>query len=109
LAPEPHYWSTWLPVGLLVGPAIGLTTVGLSSIAALSVGPKDYAAATGLNGAARQLGGALGVAVMTALLTSGHATVGAFTDSYLLCALTALAAAMVALGVRPTSVPRPGP
>lgn len=69
---EPAFWSLWLPTGLVMGVGVGLTTVGISSAAAAAVGPQHFAAATGLVMAARQLGGALGIAVLAVLLTEVH-------------------------------------
>jgi EmrB/QacA subfamily drug resistance transporter len=82
----------WLPVGTLVGAGMGAITTGVSTAAALSVTPERFAAAVGLNAAARQVGGALGVAVLAALLTTDLAS---FKDVYLFCTLATLGVAGV--------------
>ncbi|SFN55136.1 MULTISPECIES: MFS transporter [Actinomadura] len=102
LPAEPHFLTFWLPVGLLVGTGMGMVTTGTASAAALSAGPLRFAGATGLNTTARQLGGALGIAVLAALLP-GRAAHGDYTAVYLFCTLAAAgtAAAGMLLAVRP--------
>ena len=65
--------------------------------AALSVAPDRFAAAVGLNQTGRQVGGALGVAVLAALLVNSGSTVGPFVDVYVFCTLATFAVAAVAL------------
>ncbi|MEV0385608.1 MFS transporter [Nonomuraea sp. NPDC050643] len=96
LPAQPHFLAVWLPAGLISGAAMGAVSVGVSSAAALSVPPADFAAGTGLNIAARQVGGALGVAVLAALL-AGHTPADGVPDLarvYLVCAVAAIAAAV---------------
>src|SRR5215212_8554135 len=71
LPADPHFLTAWLPGGLGLGVGMGAVSVGVSSAAALSVGPQRFAAATGLNVAARQVGGALGIALLAVIL-DGH-------------------------------------
>jgi hypothetical protein len=92
-----HYWSTWCPVALLVGAGVGAISVGLSSIAALAVPPRDFAAATGFNAATRQLGGALGIAAMAAILSSGSTDLTRYLSVYGYCAVAAGLTAVTAL------------
>ncbi|WP_067893494.1 MFS transporter [Actinomadura chibensis] len=96
LPSEPHFATFWLPVGLLVGTGMGMVTTGTASAAALSVDPLRFAGATGLNTTARQLGGALGIAVLAALLPA-RAAHGDYTDVYLFCTLAAGGAALAGL------------
>ncbi|MDL4774740.1 MFS transporter [Actinomadura xylanilytica] len=107
LPDEPRFSTFWLPLGLLVGAGMGALSTGTASAAALSVSPSRFAGATGLNTTARQLGGALGIAALAALLPadagrSDYATV------YLFCTLAAGGAAIAGLwsGVRPPSAER---
>jgi hypothetical protein len=84
--------------------ALGLITTGVSTAAALSVAPHRFAAAVGLNQTARQVRGALGVAVLAALLhrpISASADVGPFTDVYLFCTVATFAVALAALWLVP--------
>lgn len=70
----------------------------MSSAAALSVAPESFAAATGLNVAARQVGGALGVAALAVLLVqkAGGDSTAPFAHVYLFGAVMSFAAAAVA-------------
>jgi len=90
--------------GASVGAATWIITIyaittGTSTAAALSVAPERFAAAGGLNQTARQVGGALGIAVLAALLEGGRSEtgVGPFADVYLFCTLATLAVAVAAL------------
>jgi hypothetical protein len=71
----------------------------VSTAAALSVPPERFAAAVGLNQTGRQIGGALGVAVLAALLADlgpGDG-LGPYRDVYVFCTLATLAVALTAL------------
>jgi EmrB/QacA subfamily drug resistance transporter len=92
--PTPNYTAEFLIPNLLSGIGLGMTAVGLSSAAALYVGPRHFAAATGLNLTARQIGGAIGIAVLAVILETNIAEgVTAYTDVYVFGICTALAAA----------------
>ena len=92
LPETPSFLSFWLPIGVLIGAGMGAITTGLSTAAALSVGPERFAAAVGLNQTGRQVGGALGVAVLAALVGTGLAS---FKDVYLFCTLATLGVAVL--------------
>lgn len=102
LPAEPHFLTFWLPTGLVMGAAMGAVSVGVSSAAALSVTPERFAAATGLNIAARQVGGALGVAFL-ALAFDGRAPgdTAPFSVVYAMTATVSVAAALVAIRLAP--------
>lgn len=76
--PEPAFLTLWLPAGILGGLAMGATTVGTSTAAALSAPPIRFASASGTNTMARQVGGALGIAMLAAILGTGAVTVEDF-------------------------------
>ena len=107
LGPESNFLALWLPSGLIAGVAMGAMGVGISSAAATAVAPERYAAATGLNLTARQVGGALGVAALAAILQAGLPTRGidAYLDVFALCAACALVAALVATGLGASPAP----
>lgn len=90
------FWQLWLPLGVTVGAGMGAVSVGVSSAAALSAPAVEFAAATGLNVAIRQVGGAVGVAGMGVMLAHSdpRATEG-YGHVYLLCSALALAVAVV--------------
>jgi hypothetical protein len=93
-----EFLSYWLPVGLVLGAGMGLVTTGTSTAAALSVPPASFAAGTGLNQTARQVGGALGVATLATLVRSGGAgQASTFAHVYVFCAVAALGAGAVGL------------
>jgi EmrB/QacA subfamily drug resistance transporter len=96
ISADPQLWTLWLPTGLTMGIGTGLATVGVSSAAALSVASQHFAAATGLVMAARQVGGALGVALLAVVLveSGGSSPVAPYSAVY----LSAAAVGVVALG-----------
>jgi EmrB/QacA subfamily drug resistance transporter len=105
---QPDFLGYWLPLGLLLGAGMGLVTTGTSTAAALSLPPRSFAAGTGLNQTARQVGGALGIATLATLIGStGAGTAATFEHVYLFCALAALGVAVAGLGLvlRPAPAP----
>jgi EmrB/QacA subfamily drug resistance transporter len=101
-----HFATVWLPAGFGLGAGIGAASVGVSSAAALAVEPRRFAAAVGLNVAARQVGGSLGVAATALLLDRPAGGLAPFRDVYWLMAALCAAVAVVGLRLRH---PRPGP
>ena len=100
LPESPSFLTFWLPVGVLIGVGVGMITTGVSTAAALAVAPQDFAAATGMSQTARQVGGALGVAGLAALLDGRMgAEVGPYADVYLLCTLVTVAVGLAALRI----------
>ncbi|GGO95453.1 MFS transporter [Wenjunlia tyrosinilytica] len=101
LGAEPSFVTRWLPMGLVGGTAFGATMTALSTAAAASVPPRKFASGIGLTTTARQLGGALGVAAMAAIVAArGLGGPQAFLDVFLFCALASGAAAVAGLGLR---------
>ena len=64
----PDYLTTWLPGTLLVGVGVGLTFPVLSAGAVSSLPPARFAVGSAVNQTARQIGGALGIAILVALI-----------------------------------------
>jgi EmrB/QacA subfamily drug resistance transporter len=64
----PHYLSVWLPGTLIVGLGIGLTFPVISAAAVSSLEPARYSVGSAVNQTARQVGGALGVAILVVIL-----------------------------------------
>ena len=76
----PNYLGAYLPAALLLAVGVGVA-FPLISDAAVSAAPGErYAGASALNGAIRQIGAALGVAVIAALV--GHDAVLEQTDGF---------------------------
>ena len=99
LPDDARFLDFWLPIGVLIGIGTGAITTGVSTAAALSVPPERFAAAVGLNQTGRQIGGALGVAVLAALLAGSGSWVGPYADVYLFCTLATFAVGLVAIGL----------
>src|SRR5262249_36937810 len=70
LGAEPRFLALWLPMGLVGGAAFGAALTALSTAAATSLPPQQFASGVGMTTTARQLGGALGVAATGAIFTA---------------------------------------
>jgi NTE family protein len=68
LGARPDFLGNWLPGMLILGTGAGLTFPTLSGAAVGSVPGPRFAIATSLNSVSRQLGAALGVAVLIAII-----------------------------------------
>jgi EmrB/QacA subfamily drug resistance transporter len=90
---DPRLWELWVPTGLVLGAGIGAVSVGITTAAALSVPPQKFATATGLNVAARQVGGAVGVATFAAIIAAhpGGEAVHGFRAVYWVITLASVA------------------
>ncbi|MDF6043856.1 DHA2 family efflux MFS transporter permease subunit [Streptomyces sp. JH14] len=98
LPSEPNFFAYWLPSGILAGAGMGAITTGASTAAALSVSPLRFAAATGLSQTSRQVGGALGIATLSTMLTGGT-TVDDFGRVLFFCSVSAVLAGLAGLGL----------
>src|SRR5215207_4599435 len=95
---EPAFLTVWLWVGLVGGAALGATMTGLSTVSALAVPSAKFATGVGLNTTARQVGGALGIASVAAVLAArGVGVPLGYRESFLLTGALALAAAIAGL------------
>ncbi|MGW1737564.1 MFS transporter [Nocardia sp. NPDC001965] len=103
--PTPDLWSAWVPAGLLGGGGVGIAVTVLGATAASALPPQRFAAGTGMNLTARQLGGALGIAVLAAVLAAHPGNPGAgFHALFLLCAgFATVAACLIAVPFRKES------
>jgi EmrB/QacA subfamily drug resistance transporter len=101
-----NFLGVWLPGYALAGVGVGLVYPSQASAAAMSVPPIHFGAGIGLNITARQLGAALGVALLVAIL--GTSALGAapgralddFQAGFALCAIGALLVAVVTVPLR---------
>jgi NTE family protein len=64
----PEFVSQWLPGIILLGVGAGTLFPNLSGIAVAAAPGESFATATGLNSVARQVGAALGVAIVVAII-----------------------------------------
>jgi EmrB/QacA subfamily drug resistance transporter len=95
----PDYAATFLPGMLIGGAGVGLVIPSLTSAATSSLPPERFATGSAVLAMSRQIGVALGVAVLVSLVgtpSPGDAVEG-FKDGYTFLTLAALAAA-VAIG-----------
>jgi EmrB/QacA subfamily drug resistance transporter len=70
VGPKPEYATTFLPAFMLAGAGVGLTLGTLPAAATASLPPGRFATGSAVFGMVRQLGSAIGVAVLVALVDS---------------------------------------
>jgi uncharacterized protein (TIGR00369 family) len=98
VGPERAYATEILPGMIVTGIGVGLTIPSLSSAAAASLPPHRFATGIAVFGMSRQIGAALGVAVLIAIIGTpapGEA-VDAFANGWTFIALTSVGAALAA-------------
>ncbi|MFC6013272.1 MFS transporter [Nocardia lasii] len=93
--PDPALWSAWVPAGLLGGGGIGIVVTVLGTAAASSVPPQQFAAGIGMNLTARQVGGALGVALLAAIFAGADTALSGFHLVFGVCGAISLAVALL--------------
>jgi EmrB/QacA subfamily drug resistance transporter len=97
----PAYLTLWLPAFLLTGVGVGLSLPSLSSAAVAALPPNRLATGGAVNNTARQVGAALGVAILIAIVgrPGGAEALDAFRQGFLFCAACAVACGAIALGL----------
>jgi MFS family permease len=103
----PDYLGTWLPGTLLVGLGVGFTFPVLSAGAVSSLPSARFAVGSAVNQTARQIGGALGIAILVALIGSQRHLadpIDGFHQLWAFAAATALGS-----GIIGSFIPRPAP
>jgi EmrB/QacA subfamily drug resistance transporter len=103
----PDYPALWLPGTLIVGLGIGLTFPVLSAAAVSSLEPSRYSVGSAVNQTARQIGGALGVAILVVILGTPKSPIAALDDFRHLWIYIAAMAALA--GVMSTALARHKP
>lgn len=118
---DPEYLTGWLPGTLIVGLGIGLTFPVLSAAAVSSLHPERFAVGSAVNQTARQVGGAVGVALLVVILGTPHtltAALGNFHHLWWFVAAMAAASGVVcyflpsrvaAQALTPAEAPAPSP
>ncbi|MFJ3766522.1 DHA2 family efflux MFS transporter permease subunit [Streptomyces sp. NPDC090082] len=98
---EPRYLALWLPIGIVAGVGIGAALTGISNAATAALEPQRFASGTGLLMTMRQVGGALGIAVLAAILQR-HSVLDdqGYLQVFLACAIGSVAAAAAAPAIR---------
>ncbi|HET9076228.1 MAG TPA: DHA2 family efflux MFS transporter permease subunit [Acidimicrobiales bacterium] len=105
---HPDYLGSWLPATLVSGLGIGLTFPVLGAAAVASLHPDRFAVGSAVNQTARQVGGALGVAVLVVILGpagSPMAALGHFRHLWAFSAGMAVLAGITSLLLTPTPEP----
>jgi MFS family permease len=101
---EPDYLGTWLPGAALTGVGVGLAFPTLGAAAVTDIGAERFATASAVNAAFRQIGAALGTAILVAILGEPATLAGALSaadQAYAFAAVASLAAGAVALLLGP--------
>ena len=102
----PDYVADMLPAQLLGGAGVGLVLPTLSAAATGPLPPARFATGTAVLGMSRQLGSALGVAILVAII--GHPApgelLGAFRDGWTFQIAAALMAGVTLLSVGPVMI-----
>jgi EmrB/QacA subfamily drug resistance transporter len=111
MTPEPHYLTRYLPWNLLGGFGIGLVIASLSAAVAASLPSQRFATGTAIFSMARQIGIALGVAVLVAIVSVPDAAdpVGVFATAWTAMAMGGLVVAAMATGLGGARRPAPQP
>jgi EmrB/QacA subfamily drug resistance transporter len=103
----PDYLGEWLPGTLLVGVGIGFTFPVLSAGAVSALPAARFAVGSAVNQTARQIGGALGIATLVALIGSQRHLADPLDGFHQLWAFAAATA--IISGVIGSFIPRPAP
>ncbi|MER7764208.1 MFS transporter [Streptomyces sp. NPDC097619] len=98
---DPAYASTFLPAGIIAGIGSGLALPCLSGAATLPLPPERFATGTAMVSMCRQIGLALGAAVVAAVMGS-HPDLGAFHAVWYFMAACGLAGGIALLAIRGT-------
>jgi EmrB/QacA subfamily drug resistance transporter len=98
LGDEPLYLIGFLPGSIFSGIAVGTAQAGFLARGTASLSPREYSAGSGILNTSRQVGGALGVAVLVSV--TGAATSSSdYRLAFLVTACTSLAAGFCALAL----------
>ena len=103
LGPDPAPWSRWLPLMFVLGISIGLSFPVVSAAAVQSLTPANFALGGAINNTTRQVGAAIGVALLVTV-QSAFDGIGGFRAGWLFVAGCGIAAAAVS-----TAQPRTSP
>jgi EmrB/QacA subfamily drug resistance transporter len=98
----PAYVSEYLPGMIMSGAGVGLVIPTLTGAGASSLAPERFATGAAVLAMARQIGSALGVAVLVAVLGASATSAADFHSAWLITVIGALAtgAVLAALGPR---------
>jgi hypothetical protein len=103
----PAYGSEYLPGMIVSGLGVGLVIPTLTGAGASSLAPERFATGAAVLTMGRQVGSALGVAILVAVLGAGASAVADFHSSWLISVFGGLAAAAVLAALGPAAASRP--
>jgi EmrB/QacA subfamily drug resistance transporter len=95
---QPKPWTIWLPLGILQGASIGMTFPVLGAAAVARLPPLRFAVGSAVNNTFRQVGAAIGVALVVAIQTSSDGISG-FRNGWWFSAACAAMVALLAFGM----------
>jgi EmrB/QacA subfamily drug resistance transporter len=98
LRTEPKPWTVWLPLGILQGASIGMSFPVLSAASVARLPPLRFAVGSAVNNTFRQVGAAIGVALVVAIQTSSEGIAG-FRNGWWFSAACAFMVALLAFGM----------
>ncbi|KES04256.1 MFS transporter [Streptomyces toyocaensis] len=98
-----------LPGFVIASLGLGAVFVTATTTALAMVEHREAGLASGIVNTFHEVGGSIGVAVVSTVAASGfeRGAVGGFADAFTVCAVTAAAGAVVALGLVPRGKPQP--
>ena len=108
---QPDYAGSFLPAMLVGGAGVGLTIPSITAAATAALPPTRFATGTALVGMSRQIGAALGVAILIAILGTpapGDA-VAAFGHGWIFVAGAAAGTGLAMLALGPVRIALPAP
>ena len=90
----PAYWTEYLPGMALSGAGVGLIIPTLTGAGTSSLAPDRFATGAAVLTMGRQVGSALGIAVLVAVLGTGASTVAGFHSAWLICTVGGMSAGL---------------
>ncbi|MEC3914681.1 MFS transporter [Nocardia sp. CDC160] len=97
-------WTVWAPAAAVIGLGIGFAFAALGIAASAAIPEDRYAAGLGMNFTVRQLGGALGIAILAAVVSAhGRHLLDAVHVLYRIEAIVLVAAIPLCLTLRPVT------
>jgi EmrB/QacA subfamily drug resistance transporter len=100
----PAFWSEYLPGSVLTGAGVGLTIPTLTGAGASSLAPERFATGAAVLTMGRQIGVALGVAVLVAALGAHAVSAADFHTAWLITVAGGLAAGLALAAIGPPAL-----
>lgn len=105
VGPAPEYLAEFLPGFFLTGLGVGMSLASVSSSAISAVSSPQLSSGAAVLNMSRQVGIALGVAILVATLSIRVRDVHTFGFAYMILALISAVSAVIALRLRPEALP----